>query len=133
MEDKEIINALECCSKMSLYHIPCEDCPAIHENCLSGRILTKQALDLINRQKAEIERLTLEYAGFQAGVKQFAKDGKKVKADVITELAVILKRRIDFYRGCDDLDYNSVLNALEQDIHNLEKELAGENIVSKND
>ena len=51
MTDNEIIKALECCS--------INDC----RNCLydkakvCGQELSKDALDLINRQKAEIERL----------------------------------------------------------------------------
>lgn len=52
MTDNEIIKALECCPA----HIKCEECPMKQKhNCMSK--LNKDALDLINRQKAEIERL----------------------------------------------------------------------------
>lgn len=83
------------------------------------------AAELIKMQ-AEIERLTIEYAGFQAGVKQFAKDGKKVESEAFTDFMVRLKRKIDFYRECDNLDRISVLCHLEQDMHNFVKEMVGE-------
>ena len=59
MTDKKIIKALECCSNNVLYE-QCVGCP--YEKYLDkGHTCiikaTKNALDLINRQKAEIERL----------------------------------------------------------------------------
>ena len=56
MTDNEIIKALECC----FIKIDCTDCPKnvnkpFTEDCLVS--VAKQAIDLINRQKAEIERL----------------------------------------------------------------------------
>ena len=56
MEDKEIIKALECCCGTA--HDSCRDCPYDDIGCEDK--LEKDALDLINRQKAEIERLTEE-------------------------------------------------------------------------
>lgn len=51
MTDNEIIKALECCRSTSCY-----DCPYNDENlCIDA--LLQYALDLINRQKAENERL----------------------------------------------------------------------------
>lgn len=56
MTDKEIIKALECLTGES---IPCRDCSYsanyTHFDC--QRQVAKDALDLINCQKAEIERL----------------------------------------------------------------------------
>ena len=54
MTDKEIVQALECCI---LYKQICpETCPMWNvQEC--GMNLRKNALDLIKRQKAEIERL----------------------------------------------------------------------------
>ena len=54
MNDEEIIKALECCSVRG----NCDGCPCDKEwgkSCIS--IGMKNALELINRQKAEIERL----------------------------------------------------------------------------
>ena len=51
MTDNEIIKALECC-----INDKCQECPLNKLFC--GReVATEYALDLINRQKAEIERL----------------------------------------------------------------------------
>jgi hypothetical protein len=50
MTDNEIIKALECCKKDD-----CDNCPNDFGNCYAN--LAGYALDLINRQKAEIERL----------------------------------------------------------------------------
>lgn len=50
MKDNEIIKALECCIKDD-----CDNCPDTFGNCEHNAM--RNALDLINRQKAEIERL----------------------------------------------------------------------------
>ncbi len=50
MTDNEIIKALECCEKDD-----CDNCPNDFGNCYAN--LAGYALDLINRQKAEIEAL----------------------------------------------------------------------------
>lgn len=59
MTDNEIIKALECCSHRN-EDFPCDGCPAynIAQMCMEN--LMSDALDLINRQKAEIERLSIE-------------------------------------------------------------------------
>ena len=56
MTDNEIIKALECCIKNT-----CNECP-FYKNWITHRCgeLRNLALDLINRQKAEMERLNKE-------------------------------------------------------------------------
>ena len=55
MTDKEIIKALECCTTGK----KCRECIMKDDgSCMSH--IRKNALDLINRQQAEIERLTEE-------------------------------------------------------------------------
>lgn len=49
MTESEIIKALECC-----YNAQCSKCP-YEIRCI--KLMTKDALDLINRKNAEIERL----------------------------------------------------------------------------
>ena len=58
MTDAEIIKALECCTKGNTSDV-CVDCPLITTDMCTDveNGLMKLALDLINRQKAEIERL----------------------------------------------------------------------------
>lgn len=59
MTDNEIIKALECCieftTKQDGFHY-CEDCH-FNDDIHCDETLSKNALDLINRQRAEIERL----------------------------------------------------------------------------
>ena len=54
LTDNEIIKALECCCGTA--HDSCRDCPYDDIGCEDE--LEKDALNLINRQKAEIEKLT---------------------------------------------------------------------------
>lgn len=55
MTDEQIIKALTLCTHEFL---GCEDgCPYFGKNCRTKEDLLKDALDLIKRQKAEIERL----------------------------------------------------------------------------
>ena len=55
MTDKEIIKALECCADL----FDCISCPC-KDFCGDLGKLQQNALDLINRQQAEIERLTAD-------------------------------------------------------------------------
>ncbi len=57
MTDNEIIKGLECCGAES----DCENCPYFknkHHTC--GKSFNTDVLDLINRQKAEIEALQMD-------------------------------------------------------------------------
>lgn len=62
--DDEIIKALECCVKITT---DCEKCPywgiSKVENCFD--VAKQDAVDLINRQKAEIESLKYDYDNLQ--------------------------------------------------------------------
>ena len=92
MTDNEIIKALECCTRGRMIggKIPCTDCPydkfnAEYNIACSPRLM-KDAFDLINRQKAEIERLQkhntkMARKHYCDGIKEFAErlketDGK---------------------------------------------------------
>lgn len=60
MSDEEIMKALECCGEP--YNI-CAECPMpnnIKDDCRCGEHLANYALDLINRQQMEIEKLKNE-------------------------------------------------------------------------
>ena len=85
MTDNEIIKALECCSKNPLN---CREC-GYKGRC--NRIdcydyLKRDALDLINRQQAEIERLK----GWQDLLK--AEKHSLIKAEAIKSIAERLKK-----------------------------------------
>ena len=80
MTDERLMKVLECCANDD-----CDNCPSLVKECKKHAMLN--ALDLINRQKAEIERLKKENH-------QFADIGKmysEVRAEVIKEFADRLK------------------------------------------
>ena len=56
LTDEQIIKALECCTQED-YRTACKDCPCDDMCYTDLKSIDKFALDLINRQKAEIERL----------------------------------------------------------------------------
>ena len=67
MTDNEIVKALECCCSVDVN--ACDNCP-FHERCYNNNEwIEKEAIDLINRQKAEIERLRKTYFYFDYLVK----------------------------------------------------------------
>jgi hypothetical protein len=104
--DDEIIKALECCADEDA---ACSDCPlGIDYDCRQRLCLC--ALETINHLNEENERITLEYAGFKAGVNHFADISKmlynEARAEAIREFAERLKAEVllaDFY-SVDDID-----------------------------
>ena len=143
MTDNEIIKALECCI-CSTSRNDCEDlnCPACKEiGCYFMNRSTeyypesliqeigKSVLDLINRQKAEIERLKNQkclYA-FDGEFKDCIKAGcfyrKKEdegKSEAIIDFAEKLKEKLKW-----DTEFENML-VFEIDIDNLVKEMTEE-------
>ena len=118
MTDKEIIKALECCIKRN----SCDGCPMHTMNC-TARVPMAYALDLINRQKAKIERLeddikTKQDANLFAFRSSVAISKADAKAEAINEFAERLKDT-KFKHGTDFIVY-------ADNIDNLVKEMADE-------
>ena len=90
MTDTEIIKALECCVSRKN---SCNGCPAHTMNC-TPRVAMAFALDLINRQKEEIERLKAKKKLY------FDRWGESIKLaqfdsdDAIREFAVRVKELV---------------------------------------
>ena len=61
MTDNEIIKALELCANRTIHS--CKFCPCNSSGCACNEKLNGGALDLINRQNAEIDRLKNELHG----------------------------------------------------------------------
>lgn len=110
MNDIEIIKALECHTLPS----GCNDCPYVDKS--AGRCSTamvKDALDLIKRQQAEIERLNIDLKAmrgaansWKAEVQRICKkefdnieiDIETVKSEAVREFAEKLKSMLSFGR-----------------------------------
>ena len=123
MNDNEIIKALECCKTGDCIH-----CPKWKNEYISGECndILHFALDLINRQKAEIERKDriLESYALQYGT---ATDKevllKQAKAEAIKEFAEKLKEK---YSQADILCPRRIISITEKGLDNLVKEMVGE-------
>ena len=114
MTDNEIINALGCCYDLESPSI-CHQCPLhLTEECRDG-YLGLQAYRIINRQKAEIERLLKENNSFADIGKLYS----EIKAEAIKEFAERLKEQAKAN------EWNGTICGL--DIERLVKEMVGDN------
>ena len=89
MTDKNIIKALECC-----INDDCDNCPDTFGNCEHNAM--RNALNLINRQQEEIERLKKINDSFTDIGKLYS----EVKAEVVKEFADRLQIRCIKQDGC---------------------------------
>ena len=117
-----IIKALECCVK----GLECKNCPANPHKGNYGyctSLLLKAALDLINRQKAEIERLEKDSKRLKK-VEMQLDDAMKmydtIKAEAYKEFADRLKEN-----SIATFSWNGVV--LVEEIDNLLKEMERDN------
>ncbi len=120
MTDNDIIKALGCCAVA----YDCIDCPF---DCDCGNMsnLSTAVLDLINRQKAEIERLKETKDRLLYNLKAVCeeKDEDNVRAEAIKEFEKRLKEK-------KHLEEYSVLDSVEsvyvEDVDNLVREMVGD-------
>lgn len=125
MTDEQIIKALECCKDRE-----CQTgCPRLHNNlpieddCRCN--LIKDALDLINRQQAEIERLK----GWENLLK--AEKHSLIKTEAIKEFAERLKSLVNQHHYMlanihNSRDFGMFTVGFEQAIDNIVKEMVGD-------
>ena len=90
MTDKEIIQALECCIKPTS---DCDNCTYYgYDDDLQCFDMSKRdALDLINRQQAENERLQVLLDGWKTEAYKLSDSVDNVKSEAIKEFAERLK------------------------------------------
>ena len=105
MTNKEIIKALECCESHT-----CFGCPFYADMGYKCKGVNAQLIDLINRQQAEIDRLTkyntdVAFKHYDDGIKEFA------------ERLIAMLAKYDMY---------GTLYIVE-DIENLAKEMGADN------
>ena len=131
--DVEIVKAVECCSEPCCV---CDECPlyCVGANCSSFE-LHRYALDLINRQKSEIERLKSANDEKFRQWDMLAEKSKQHYADLYNEAKDILKAEAykefaermkkDLFYKCGDINYSETCD-LRKLIDNLLKEMVGE-------
>ena len=115
--DDEIVRALECCLAD---RVICDKCP-IQRECESNPFdatLARYSLDLINRQKAEIERLKEADAIYEETTGL-----KLARTEAIKEFAERLKGKL-FYE-CGDINFSET-GEIRRIIDTLVKEMVGD-------
>ncbi len=135
LTDNEIKKALECCSDYGL--LKCLKCPKRGTSKVCMYDLSKEALDLINRQQAEIERLREENLKQKAILEEFEQityplpfethfDNaiKRAKTEAIKEFAERLKEKAWIYQHSEEVTINRLIAT--NDIDNLVKEMVGD-------
>ncbi len=119
MTDNDIIKALECCKDTSN---KCQQCPLRVKGC--SYMLAENALDLINRQKAEIERLRkapkclyeqeTEYRSVSPCYN--CEGAEEVRAATIKEFAEMLREELKntSCRFCEDNVFFTIKQLVEE-------------------
>ncbi len=75
LTDEQVIKALECCGSE---YMVCRICPFEKHCYVKGESLSSYALDLINRQQAEIERLQKDKADIISAVEYRINQAKEL-------------------------------------------------------
>lgn len=129
MTDNDIKKALKCCADTTK---GCEDCPFVQLECIvdTENTLMKSALDLINRQQAEIERLGKELIKQQLKNNMLYETAKEAKSEAIQEFAERLKEGEAYIIGRSptvnkDFEFKRYV-VFSDDIDHLAKEMTEE-------
>ena len=127
MTEEQIIEYLKHCSTTESCHK--DKCPCLKDGHTCIAFESKPVLDLINRQKAELENHNVEVNKMVAEIERlreecrsFADIGKmysEIKAEAIKEFAERLKGEAYTNNYCEKI-------VLENDIDNLVKEMVGD-------
>lgn len=120
MTDNEIIKALECCLLSNEQQEErCAECPMCETPLtVCQHLLSYHALDLIKRQKAEIEGLTYNF-----GIRQ--KNKKATKSEAIKEYAERFNALANAAFSYED-SYHDPLATVKRLTGNLVKEMVGD-------
>ncbi len=108
MTDNEIIKALECCCVSE-----CDECP-YDEQTACVEIMKEGALALINRQKAEVERLNIRNKVLTAITKNYDWKFAKAKSEAIKEFAERLKDNYNVIFGRKAVSIAEIDNLLKE-------------------
>ncbi len=117
MTDNEIIKALECCFTNDFGKTNCNKCAFYTATAKCMDDMQNAVIDLINRQKAEIEQWKEEADRWQNAFCKVNEDMSTIKSEAIKEFAERLKEKLQW----DVEFYNKIV--FEDDIDNLVKEM----------
>ena len=126
MTDNEIIKALQCCNG---WDGRCLNCPLNREGTNCKEKLNSYALDLINRQKAEVDRLNIELQSMRSAANSYKMHYETAKSEAIKECLAKVKNYIKTHcnpYGKPDFDYDTSIKILNF-IDNLVKEMTEKN------
>lgn len=118
--DEEIIKTLECCADSKNYQ--CNKCP-LYADCEKASI-AENALDLINRQKSEIEELKNYIHRCKSGKEYWVKCLLEKPHEAINEFAEKLKKKC--YEDFEESDEMLAPYVTEDNIDEVLKEMVGE-------
>ena len=121
MTDEQIVEALKYCSKGETI---CFMCPLYNKTDHCVDMLAKNALDLINHQQAEIERLEKIRKADNNLITSLNKCYETAKAEAYKEFAEKLKEKC--YEDFQETDEMLSPYVTDDDIDNLLKEMVGE-------
>ena len=112
--DEEVIRALECCSKDGMLN--CRNCPYEASCNMGGSEMQRDALDLINRQRAEIAKWQLAYDCADSALRELS----VTRSEAIKEFA----ERLKVYKQKPEFPWDEWF-VTEMDIDELVKIMAG--------
>ena len=115
MTDKEILEALQSCTNGCIKKCPYDEMSLDYEKCMSD--LMRDALDLINRQQAEIERLK-QVARINANALfgslrvEFLR--KEARAEAIKEFVKAIEERLENNWDASWEVFHSVMGSIQE-------------------
>ena len=114
MNDNEIIKALECCINNK-----CIECP-LNKMACSESVAMQYALDLVNRQKSDIERLRntvkTDFLTVTEKIKLSQSEISEIRAEAIKEFAERLKEELRLSTGNNGGFVLSMINNLLKEL-----------------
>lgn len=111
MTENEIIKALECCKEREFK--TCRNCPLLNIN---GRAyeMSKNALDLINRQKSKIERLENLSKHHQTLINMLNNGIAEARAEAVKDLLIRLTMHFATYRAEDEIKIKDMFQIIQK-------------------
>lgn len=91
--EAEIMKALECCFKKGLLCESCDECPNMAMGSLCMDQMIKDAIDLIERKNAEIERLEALSKHHQTLINMLNEGIAEARAEAVKEFAERVKKK----------------------------------------